>query len=288
MKYKDIIEKLKVTVDSLEKKEGVTVDALTSTIQTLEKHADDISALEENIDAIRSEITTPVLRELGMGQILSKTSLRIGIIGACIGALGIGFSVYTNLKTSEDIALLVEATNFVPNSTRALDPVQTSAPTLSAVLSSIADRLERIENEIVPAGLYQLEEFQTQISAFVDNNFAGLEDREIGISFLASYTIFNNGIMGTRFTLKIDGVQVGNSGLAGPYIFLERELENSNDLLPEFEERIQYDSIYLFEGEVISVYGNQIEIVDINTIQPRGRPFGDQANVVQISINPTD
>jgi len=88
VKYKDIIEELKATVDSLQKK-GVTVDALTSTIQTLEKHADDISALEENIDAVRSEITTPVLKELGMGQILSKTSLRIGIIGACIGALGV-------------------------------------------------------------------------------------------------------------------------------------------------------------------------------------------------------
>jgi len=287
VKYKDILNELKATVETLEKG-GVRVDALSSGIQTLEKHSDDISNLEENIDAVRSEITTPVLKELGMGKILSTTSLMIGIIGAMIGALGIGFSVYTNFKTSEDIALLVEAINFVPDSTRALDPEQTTAPTLSAVLSSIADRLERIENEIVPAGLYQIEELQTQISAYVDNNFASLQDRKIGISFNPADTIFNNGIMGATFTLKIDGIQVGNSGLAGPYIFLEKELENSSDLLPKFRERIQYDGIYLFEGEVISVYGNQIEIVDINTILPRGRPLGDQADVVQISINPTD
>jgi Fe-S-cluster formation regulator IscX/YfhJ len=277
VKYQEIIEQLKSSAADIERK-GVTVVPLHDAIGTLEQHADDISALEENIEAVRSEITKPILQELGMGQSLSKSSYRIGIFGAILGAVSIVFSIYTNFKTSKDIAY------FSGNVGLSEDA---GAGSMSG-LALISARLERIESEIIPIDLYDLGEFEIRISDNAINQFNGLEDRNIGISFSRVYTSRKNGIMGSRFELRLDGIEIGDTGLAGPYVFFERELGSSADLFPRFRERIEDDSIYLFEGEIISVYGNTIAIVDIDATEPLGRALGDQSDTVVLSINPIE
>ncbi|WP_156427871.1 hypothetical protein [Thiohalocapsa sp. ML1] len=117
-RFEDLIEELRAIDNGLARK-GVRVDALTQTIEKLERHQHNVEALENNIAAIRSEIIKPVQAEL----IENKKAGKFSILGFWIGALSIvvaiGSLIYTTFfvapTTHQEIVHRIEQTRAAMN-----------------------------------------------------------------------------------------------------------------------------------------------------------------------------
>ena len=89
-RYKEILESLEKSIEDLKNK-GITVDALNHAMKDLVAHKENIEKVENNIDAVRKEVISPIERELQQ----NRTAGKFSIWGFWVGALSMVVSIAT-------------------------------------------------------------------------------------------------------------------------------------------------------------------------------------------------
>ncbi|MGL1932194.1 MAG: hypothetical protein OCC45_10585 [Desulfotalea sp.] len=86
--YKDILKDLDHSILDLKSK-GITVDALNQARNELVAHTENIEKVENNIEAVRKEVLSPIKDELKQ----NRTAGRFSILGFWVGALSMIVSI---------------------------------------------------------------------------------------------------------------------------------------------------------------------------------------------------
>ena len=107
-KYKNIVSDLEDKIQVL-KQDGVKIDALDDLIQELRSHVEEVTEVEEHIDAIRGMVISPIKKELEE----NKQAGKFSVWGFYIGAFGliasIGSLLYTSFSPQTELVIRDES-----------------------------------------------------------------------------------------------------------------------------------------------------------------------------------
>jgi len=92
-KYENFLKKLKTSIDEL-KERGISINDLNDSYQQLEKHTTEIKQIEDNIDAIKSQVIGNIKEELEQ----NKKSGIFSIYGFWIGLIALIFSIIASIS----------------------------------------------------------------------------------------------------------------------------------------------------------------------------------------------
>jgi hypothetical protein len=141
--YNEILNDLKESIDGLDKK-GISIEPLNQSLAELEKHANNIQIIEENIEAIRMEVIDKIKEELDE----NKKAGKFSISGFYVGSIALVITIVTTILTfnsnSKLNQRLLEEIGINSDKQEVLNLNPNSLSTNSKN-KSINDRLEQIE-----------------------------------------------------------------------------------------------------------------------------------------------
>lgn len=92
-KYDNFLKKLKASIDELEER-GISINDLNNSYEELAKHTTEIKQIEDNIDAIKSQVIDNIKEELKQ----NKKSGIFSIYGFWIGLIALIFSIIASIS----------------------------------------------------------------------------------------------------------------------------------------------------------------------------------------------
>jgi len=94
-KYQEIINDLEDAIKRIEY-QGISIEPLNKAVDELKSHSENISAIEDNIDAVKSEVINPIKTELNE----NKKAGKFSIWGFYVGAFGLIVTAISLLYTT--------------------------------------------------------------------------------------------------------------------------------------------------------------------------------------------
>lgn len=139
--YNEILNDLKNSIDGLEKK-GISIEPLNQSLTELEKHANNIQIVEDNIEAVRMEVIDKIKEELDE----NKKAGKFSISGFYVGFIALVITIVTTILTYNSNAKLNQrlSEQIGINS----DKQETINLNSNSKNQSINGRLDQIENAI--------------------------------------------------------------------------------------------------------------------------------------------
>lgn len=129
--YRDVLRRLREAIDDFEMS-GVKLDPLRELCDELEQKADQITAVEENLEAVQNQIIDPVNTEVAKGRRAANAGFVIGLLGFVAAIFS---AVYPSLKSD-------------PNTPR-FEAIQDSVSGLSRSSSETYASLKRMMQRVL-------------------------------------------------------------------------------------------------------------------------------------------
>lgn len=257
-KYKNIVSDLEKKISIL-KEDGVKIDALDDLLQELTSHVEEVTEVEEHIDAIRGMVISPIKKELEE----NKQAGQFSIWGFYVGAIGLIASVASLLYTS-----------FTPNPEFIIRDESTSAQ-----ISQINQKITEVRRELyLKSGKMELSEETVKLEEFDKYTLVKGKDLELKIQLYGVSTYSNEDK--TRYTnvahLKVfyNDRQVSHTGI--PDIV---EVTNVGTLKNDRKEVFAVS-----KGDVVTVLGeHQIQVVEVLNSDATYNALADKQDAIIIS-----
>lgn len=247
MNFKQTILEME-SISSGLKKKGVTVEELDKAIGSLKEHSDNIENIEKNIEAIKSEVISPIKTELDQ----NKAAGRFSIFGFWVGAIGLLVSIGTIIYQQSSI-------------------VQNALPVSSNVLpvdNRIVERLRLIENQLL---------FPQNLT---------VKNREFFVPRGAETVIASGN--DTKIILKVElvidfpkgeGLKGGIKIFKGKRLLGRKALESvliRSDGKTSFRDWYSSDQIAVDVGDTLVIGVAELTVVRFETTSARERLIGDE------------
>ena len=258
-KYKNIVSDLNKKIASL-KEDGVKIDALDDLLNELSSHVEEVTEVEEHIDAIRGMVISPIKQELEENKKAGKFSVG----GFYVGAFGLLASIasvfYTNFLPSPELIIRDEAT--------------------SAQIIQISQQLSEVRRELyLRSGKLEIGDAAVKIKNFDDYTVVKGENVEIKLE-LYGVSVYSNDNLGSHkngahIKVYYNDRMVSHSGIPDIVQVTNVGRLNSN----------QKDSFAVSKGDVITFLGeHQVQILEVLNEDATFNALADNESAIVISV----
>lgn len=266
MKFADTVEELRRISAGL-KAQGVTVEKLDDAVAELAQHLENIEKIEDNIDAIKSEVVSPLKEELAQ----NKVAGRFSIFGFWVGAFALVVTIGT---------LLYQQGFFIPSSEIGKLSEGSETVSVSQIDYEILDRIQQIQSQLL---------FPSDLTAELESTFIERGSRA---------EVARNG--SSIFFIEVYAVTSYPSGgpiLGGLRIYRGQNLLGRKSLINaitrsdnQSDMRTWFDSSFVgvAPGDTIILGNVKTVVMDILSTDPEGRLIGDDKSGVVFNISTID
>lgn len=287
MKYADTIAEIKKTVDDLEKS-GVTVTALSTAIEQLEQHNNDAHAVEENIEAIRSEVIEPIKGELAENK-LAGTFSRFGFYAGALGILASVAATWYNLtndRTPEILEKVQVLSSQLTGTPKSNDNVA-SNPATEMGLVTVIDKLSALESKVnqIETRLLFPEKVSVGRNEAILKRFTEHKDMPVipGSSPQITFGFYNIGSRSTssKILANLDFLRDKrgfNVKLSGSFKFVR------SGGLSALRKGLFDERVVVAKGDAMFLNGVKISILEVYSTDLHGRLTGDEFDGIKYRI----
>ncbi|APD97671.1 hypothetical protein BM525_08640 [Alteromonas mediterranea] len=257
-KYKNIVSDLENKISTL-KEDGVKIDALDDLLQELTSHVEEVTEVEEHIDAIRGMVISPIKKELEE----NKQASQFSIWGFYVGAIGLLASVLSLLYTS-----------FTPAPELVIRDESTAAQ-----ISQINQKITEVRRELyLRSGKMELNDEAIKIKNFDKYTLVKGEDLELQIQLYGVSTYSNDD-------------KTSNVNVAHLKVFYNERLV-SHSGVPDIIQvtnvgklkNDQKDVFAVAKGDVVTVLGeHQIQVLEVLNSDATYNALSDKEDAIIIS-----
>ena len=246
--YSEILHALEESIQNLEAT-GVTVKPLNERLEELKRHSENVGKLENNLEAIRSEILDPVRLQLDRQLVQNQRAGKFSILGFYFGAAGFLAAIISLFLTNQ---------------------------------ANLDERLVAIEQALgiegpvmIPAGLTSIRLFQSApVLTWKGQTFS------IELYDVNPVNLGEQEIIGAGLRLFVDGRQIGWERA--------REIMAIESEIPALDDYQRLMGIPVFEGDILNILDKEQWVVrKIRTRNPFFRETGDEADEIYIEHQTT-
>jgi hypothetical protein len=261
MKFTDTVAALK-TISLQLRKQGVTVENLDTAIKELAEHQSNIEKIEENIDAIKTEVISPLKAELEQ----NKMAGRFSIFGFWVGAIGLLVSIGTIFYQQNKAAAQPAQAQ----------PAQDSTASISRNVADVLERLQMIERQLLFPRTLQVAEGEVFVDIYKRLDLESDGDMKIALSVEGVKAYPDKQSMKGSVKIYRGESVLGESALTGILTRIDGKHEPHNWYLK--------DVIAAETGDSLTVGNVKVTVVQLYSTEPCGRLVSDEKSGILFRV----